>query len=71
MEEKILFIMEQVTYMSMSEIEEGLERIERTKETGYYLMREIILNEINRRNGKRHLDYKKVRRSMNARKAAL
>ena len=70
MENKILYIMEQITYLSMSEIEEGLERIERTKETGYYLMREIILNEINRRNGKRHLDYKKVRERMKAQKAA-
>lgn len=71
MEKVIISMMEMALPMTIEEMEETYETAYRNDESFKYLMREVFVNEINRRNGKRHLSLEKVKEIYEEKKAAL
>lgn len=71
MEKAIIQMMEIAYNMTIEEMEENFEEAYKSETPSRYLMKEIFQNEINRRNGKRHISLEKVKKIYEDKKAAL
>lgn len=71
MEKMIIELMEFVTLLTKREINDEMKLVENGECAMPYLMREILQNEINRREGKRHLDHRKARKDLERKLTAL
>lgn len=62
MEKRIIEMMEIAMGLTVEEMESTLEDAKRGELPFRYLMKEVFQNEVNRRNGKRHLPLDKVKK---------
>ena len=71
LEKKILDLMEIVSYLQLGEIYDELELTETEGYSMPYLMREILMNELKKRRGERHIDLETARKHLERKQAAL
>ena len=71
MEKVIIEMMERASAMTLEEMEEVFEEAKRDDYPFRYLMKEVFQNELNKRNGVRHISLEKVKQIYQEKLAAL
>lgn len=71
MEKVIIQMMEIAQKMTIEEMESNLEEAHRNESASRYLMKEVFQNEVNRRNGIRHISLESAKKAYQDKMTAL